>query len=275
MPEGMDSALRQSYETCRRLHRRHDPTYYWAARRLPAELRPATHALYGYVRTADEIVDGPRRPPDAATRRAALDAWEAELERPRHPIARALADAADRHSLPLEELEAYMRSMRVDCAPVRMGSWEELETYMDGSAGTVGRIMAALLGVPDRHRADFGRLGRAFQLTNFLRDVPEDRALDRVYLPGVDVAELDAPVASERVRVIVAGEVDRARAMFDSAGPAIASVPASVRPGIRVACAVYRRVLDRVEAAGYDVVGRRTKLRPWEAARAAAGALRR
>jgi 15-cis-phytoene synthase len=66
---GPDPAVRASYEACRRLHRRHDPTYYWAARRLPAPVRPATHALYGYVRTADDIVDGPGRPPTAGERR--------------------------------------------------------------------------------------------------------------------------------------------------------------------------------------------------------------
>src|SRR3954465_14015029 len=77
----MEPAVSASYETCRRLHRRHDPTYYWAARRLPAEIRPALHALYGYVRTADEMVDGPRRAPTPDGRRAELDAWEAELDR--------------------------------------------------------------------------------------------------------------------------------------------------------------------------------------------------
>ena len=141
----MDPALLEGYETSRRMLLRHDPTYYFATRRLPAELRPATHALYGYVRTADQIVDGPRRAPTAAERRAALDAWEAELERgiaSRQPIVRALADAAGRHRLPLGELGTYMRSMRIDCAPVRIGSWDELVAYMDGSAGSVGRIMA-------------------------------------------------------------------------------------------------------------------------------------
>ena len=63
------------------MHRRHDPTYYWATRRLPADVRPATHALYGYVRTADQLVDGPRRAPTPEARRAALDAWEGELAR--------------------------------------------------------------------------------------------------------------------------------------------------------------------------------------------------
>ena len=284
----MDPALRSAYDTCRRLHRRHDPTYYWATRRLPVELRPATHALYGYVRTADEIVDGPRRPPDPAARRAALDAWEAELERglaaggSPQPIVGALVDAGARHELPLGELRTYMRSMRIDCAPVRIGSADELEAYMDGSAGSVGRIMAALLGVPERHRSDFGRLGRAFQLANFIRDVREDRSLDRIYLPeadrerfGVAEEDLDREEAGEGLRALVAQEVARARRMFADCEAAVAAAPRSVRPGIRMACAVYGRVLDRVEGTGYDVLGRRTAPPPWQVAGAVVGALRR
>jgi 15-cis-phytoene synthase len=254
----MDPGLRSSYEACRRMHRRHDPTYYWATRRLPADKRPATHALYGYVRTADEIVDGPHRPADPAARCAALDQWEAQLDAPSHPIARALVDAGRRHDLPLSELHTYMRSMRIDCGPVQMQTWEELDAYMDGSAGTVGRIMAALLAVPDRHRADFGRLGQAFQLTNFLRDVREDTALGRSYLPRGDVAE----------------GVRRAREMFASSDPAVAAAPREVRPGIRMACGVYRAVLDRIEAIDFDVFGRRTTPPPWRSVGAALGALR-
>src|SRR3954453_18344178 len=186
----IDPALTSAYETCRRMHRRHDPTYYWATRRLPEEIRPATHALYGYVRTADEIVDGPRRPRDPGAGRAALDAWEGEPQpgpasgRSPQPIVGALVDAGRRHRLPLGELRGYMRSMRVDCSPVRIETWEELVTYMDGSAGSVGRIMAPLLGVPPRHHAGFGRLGMGFQHANFIRDVRGDRRLDRIYLPG-------------------------------------------------------------------------------------------
>src|SRR5829696_4468802 len=111
--DGMDPAVRASYEACRRMHRRHDPTYYWATRRLPAPIRPATHALYGYVRTADDIVDGPARDPRPQARRAALDAWERRLdlalagEGPDHPVVAALVDAARTHGLPLGELHTY------------------------------------------------------------------------------------------------------------------------------------------------------------------------
>ena len=109
----------------------------------------------------------------------------------------ALVDAGARHDLPLDELRTYMRSMRVDCGPVRIASREELDRYMDGSAGTVGRIMAPLLGAPGRSDG-FARLGVAFQLTNFIRDVREDwRARPPIYLPGLgarpDVARARGP----------------------------------------------------------------------------------
>jgi len=285
--EAMDPTLDTAYETCRRMHRRHDPTYYWATRRLPADVRPATHALYGYVRTADQLVDGPRRPATPGARRAALDAWEAELRAglhhgaSPHPVIGALVHAARRHELPLDELGPYMRSMRTDCEPVRIASWDELCGYMDGSAGSVGRIMAPLLGVHARHHADYGRLGLAFQHANFVRDVREDWRLDRIYLPREDrerfgVAEEDfgRERATPELRGLIAHEVARARRLFAAAAPAVAAAPAAVRPGVRLACAVYESVLDRVEAAGYDVLGRRTGVRLWRLPLLAWGALR-
>jgi phytoene synthase len=284
----MDPALSVSYETCRRMHRRHDPTYYWATRRLPEHIRPATHALYGYVRTADEIVDGPRRPASPAARCAALDAWEAQLDagleagRSAHPVIDALVDAGRRHRLPLSELKTYMRSMRIDCGRVRIGSWDELVAYMDGSAGSVGRIMAPLLGVPAAHHADFGRLGLAFQHANFIRDVREDWELDRIYLNvadrerfGVPEADFAGRTASPALRALVAHEVARARGLFAAAEAGIAAAPPSVRPGIRLACAVYLGVLDRVEALGYDVLGKRPRMPAWQLPLVAIAALRR
>ncbi len=125
---------------------------------------------------------------------------------------------------------------------MRIETWPELEAYMDGSAGSVGRIMAPLLGVPVRHQAGYGRLGQAFQLANFIRDVREDTSLDRVYLPAEDrarfgVAEdaLARASASPELRALLAMEVRRARGLFAEAEPAIAAAPASVRTGVRFA----------------------------------------
>jgi phytoene synthase len=266
--------------------RRHDPTYAIAVARLPAQARPAVYALYGFVRGADEIVDGDRAPQDTADRLAALDAWENELfagiaaGASDHPVIAALVDAGDRYDLPLGELHAYMRSMRVDCSlPVRIATRDELDRYAEGIAGAVGRIMAVILGAGAERKA-FARLGLGFQLTNFLRDVREDYALDRIYLPaderarfGVEEAELAGPSATPALRSLIRDEVERARSLFAAGAPAIAAAPPGARRSMRLAQGAYSAVLDRIEAAGYDVLGRSTRPRPWQLARAAARAL--
>jgi phytoene synthase len=151
--------------------------------------------------------------------------------------------------------------MRLDCGRVRIGSDDELDAYMDGSAGSVGRIMAPLLGVPARFHADLGHLGQAFQLTNFIRDVGEDWRMDRIYLPGLEDDDLGPGPATPRLRAVVGRQAARARALFAAAEPAVAAAPASVRNGIRLACTAYERILDRAEAAGGDVLGRRVGVR--------------
>jgi 15-cis-phytoene synthase len=288
MPAAPDPTLREFYRHCRRIHRRHDPTYYWATRRLPAEVRPAVHAVYAFVRVIDEIVDGPQRPPDPAARRAALDRWELMLGDafrgtgvPAHPVVGALADAGRRHQLPLGELRLYFDSMRKDAEPVRVQTWHELERYMQGSAGSVGRILAALFGVPAERRSEFASLALAFQLTNFVRDVREDWDLDRVYLPaedlehfGVSVDQIGQRELTPGFRRLVALEVERARSLFRASAQAADVVAPEVRRGMRLARGVYLGVLDRTERLDFDVLGRRPNLPPWELAQAVAGALR-
>jgi phytoene synthase len=279
--------LGASYEHCRRMHRRFDPTYYWATRRLPDDVRPAVHALYAFVRTADEIVDGPGRPAQPEDRLAALDRCEEELARARaglpcpDPVVSALVDAAERHALPLGELDRYFDSMRADCGSVRIETWRELERYMLGSAGSVGSILAVLLDVPPDRRDSFVSLALAFQLTNFIRDVRQDWELDRVYLPaedlerfGVSTAEIDRCQPSAGFRHLLALQVDRARGLFDDSSPAAQAVSPGVRRGILMARSVYGAVLDRAEQLNFDVLRHRTELPPWRLAAAVAQGLR-
>jgi phytoene synthase len=276
-----DPAIVAAYGRCRRLQRRHDPTFFLATARLPRERRPAVHALYGFLRGADEIVDGRHRAALPALRRAELDGWQTALQdglrgaRPAHPVLAALVHAGPRHDLPLHLLDRYMDSMRVDCEDrVRLPDAVALDHYMDGSAATVGRLMAPLLGAGPDAATPLAELGVAFQLTNFIRDVREDWDLDRVYLPGLDEETLRLGVATPTLRERVAAEVARARLLFRQAGPVEAEVPAGVRPGIRMARAVYERVLDRVEAVEFDVLTRRTTPGACGSAHAALAALR-
>ncbi len=255
---------------------RHDPTYFAATACLPAERRPALYALYGYVRGADEIVDNCAL---NGQRRAALDRWQQELESglrrgySLHPVIGALVDAGPRYGMPLELLPDYMESMRADCEEtVRMRSQAQLDRYMDGTA-TVGPVAAPLLDAPDSAVALLRLLGVAFQLTNFIRDVPIDWQMGRIYLPGLSESDLEQRTASAALRGHIAQQVARARQLFADSEALAALLPAPVRPGIKVARAVYLRVLDRVEENGYDVVTSSSRLRPWEAVRASSWAL--
>jgi phytoene synthase len=250
-----DTDTREAYIRCAALQRRHDPTFHLATRVLGRDVRPAVHALYGFLRGADELVDGPDRPATPEARRAALDAWQATLADgvaaggSDHPLIAALVDAGHRHNLPLDELGVYMDSMRVDCdGRVRISSRAELDTYMNGSAAAVGRVMAPLIGVPAERREDVARLGIAFQLTNFLRDVREDYAMGRVYLPGLD----EEALAEGRPTEVPADEVRRASELFrDSARAVLGACTPRARPGIALATTIYRRVhLRRIERRG-------------------------
>lgn len=274
-----DASTAAAYAACRRMLRRHDPSYWLAVSRLPKARRAAVHALYGFVRGADEIVDA--RPELAPhERRAELDEWERELEqglatgRSRHPVIAALVDAAEHEDLPLAELRPYVASMRMDCGTLRIGTRAELDRYMEGSGGSVGRIMASILGAPAEAER-LARLGVAFQLTNFLRDVREDFALDRIYLPaderaraGVGDDDFAAGTATPALRGLVAAEVQRARALFAETAPALVEAIPSAERGIRLARSVYVAVLDRIERNGFDVLGRATRPRVRDLARA-------
>ena len=270
-----------AYAQCRRMLRRHDPSYYLAVSRLPPERRSAVHALYGFVRGADEIVDGAGRKLAPEQRLAALDRWESELERgletgrSAHAVIAALVHAAAAQDLPLGELRTYMASMRMDCGRVRIQTRAELDRYMNGSGGSVGRIMAAILGAREETER-LATLGVAFQLTNFLRDVRQDYELDRIYLPadererlGVGESDLAADTATPALRQLVAVEVQRARGLFAETAPALAAAIAPCRRGIRLAHALYAAVLDRIERNGFDVLGHEGRLRPLDVARVA------
>jgi 15-cis-phytoene synthase len=273
---GVDPRLRSAYAACRRMQRRHDPTFYLATRRLPVDVRPAVHALYGFLRGADQLVDGPRRAATPEARRRALDDWQAELEWglergfSEHPVIAAVVDAGIRYELPTSELSVYMDSMRVDCGPVRLSTREDLDRYMRGSAGAVGLLMAPLLGTPPPLHDSMARLCLAFQLTNFIRDVREDYQLDRVYLPEEDRARYgvsERDIAQGRVtpgfRSLLAREVCNARELFAATAGLSDSLSPGMRRGVRLARNMYVSVLDHVEALGFDVLRGSPALPPW------------
>ena len=183
--------LAASYAACRELHRVHGRTYFLATRLLPAWKRPHVHALYGFTRATDDIVDC-----DRAGRGERLATWARELsaaldgEPTSDPILPALAHTVDVFGLDRSDLDAFLRSMAMDLTVRSYATYGDLLKYMAGSAAAIGSLMLPILGAADRAAAHepARQLGLAFQLTNFIRDIREDAGLGRVYLPAEDLA---------------------------------------------------------------------------------------
>lgn len=267
----MTDSLAASYQSCRALHRAHGRTYYLATRLLPRWKRRHVHALYGFARYTDEIVDRTtgRRP---AERAAELDRWAARLTaaldgaRTDDPILPALRHTVAVFGLDRADFEAFLRSMRMDLTISEYPTYDDLLDYMAGSAAAIGTMMLPILGAADlaAARGPARQLGLAFQLTNFIRDVREDLVRGRIYLPlkdlaefGVSPADLAEGVPTEPIRALVAFEVGRARWHYARAAVGIPMLAASSQPCIRTAYRLYGGILDEVVRAGYDVFGRR------------------
>jgi phytoene synthase len=267
--------LASAYDRCRELHRRHGRTYYLATRLLPARKRPHVHALYGFTRYADEIVD--RIDARTAAQRARqLRDWSDRFlagldgDAVDDPILPAVQRTITTFDLDRKDFVSFLASMAMDLEVGTYADYDELLTYMEGSAAVIGTMMLPILDPVDPVLAHepARQLGLAFQLTNFIRDVGEDLERDRVYLPREDldrfgVTRADLERASQRgeashpIRALIAHEVTRARAHYTAAAPGITMLAPSSQGCIRAAYHLYGGILNEVVDAGYDVFSRR------------------
>ncbi|RKS05150.1 phytoene synthase [Nocardiopsis sp. Huas11] len=290
-----EERLRADYLHCRALHAHHGRTYYTATRVLPPARRPAVHALYGFARWVDDIVDEPEPGTDTAHQRARLDAIDAGLARAlagggsAEPALRALADTARRYRLPDSYFTAFMASMRMDLTVTQYTDLAHLRSYMYGSAAVIGLQVLPVLGtvVPHHEAAPHAAaLGEAFQLTNFLRDVAEDLERGRVYLPadvlaehGVDRGLLErcrrARAADPRARRAIAAMVEVNQDFYRRARPGIAMLSPVARPCVATAFRLYRAILEEIRAADHDVWSIRHRVSDTRKAVAAVPALAR
>jgi phytoene synthase len=277
MPKSRADRVTASYEYCRALHRAHGRTYYLATRLLPAWKRRHVHALYGFTRYTDEIVDredglGPAR--RAGRLRAWADRFEAAADGAvaTDPVLPAVVDTITRFDLDRADFAAFLRSMRMDLTETSYDTYDDLLGYMEGSAAVIGTMMLPILDPRDRAlaREPARQLGLAFQLTNVIRDVAEDLARGRIYLPRKDLAEfgvssddLAAGVATPAVRHLMAFEVRRAREHYARAAVGIPMLAWRSQACIRTAFRLYGGILDEVERAGYDVFARRATVPRW------------
>ncbi|MGW4210826.1 phytoene/squalene synthase family protein [Lentzea sp. NPDC004789] len=268
-------ALREAYRRCRALNAEHGRTYYLATRLLSPEQRPAVHALYGFARWVDDIVDDVHS--GLGTKEAALGeasrnlAFALSNNTSSDPVMSALLDTAQRYSIPHDHFRDFMASMRMDLTVTDYPTYDDLMVYVHGSAAVIGLQVLPVLGttVP-REEAEpaAAALGIAFQLTNFIRDVGEDLDRGRVYLPANELAAFGVDRerllharacgrADEKVRAALRDQVRRAREVYTRARPGIAMLAPRSRPCVLTAYRLYGHILDLVEDADCDVLSRR------------------
>ncbi|WP_394621777.1 phytoene/squalene synthase family protein [Lentzea sp. JNUCC 0626] len=265
------TSLASDYTACRRVNARYGKTFFLATTLLRPEQRPAVHALYAFARWADEIVDAA----GVEDRAGELDRLERLLDKPpSNPVLNALADTMRRYDIDRSLFTDFLASMRMDLDVTEYADLDALGVYVHGSAEVIGLQMLPVLGtvVPREEAAPYAaRLGVAFQLTNFLRDVGEDLDRGRVYLPqdvlaahGVDRDLLQWVRRSrrpdDRVRAALDDLVAHSYAIYQSAEPGIGMLTASSRPCVRTAYTLYRDILALV---GCEVLWRRVAVPQW------------
>lgn len=264
--------LEQSYERCRRLNRAYGTTYYWSTWALPRVKRHHVHALYGFCRYADDIVDD-LGPAPVAEREAALSAFGerffADLARGASDdeVLKAVVHTVRAFDLDPDCFRRFLRSMAMDLSVSSYPRFDDLLGYMDGSAAVIGEMMLPILEPLGPEALGPARdLGIAFQLTNFLRDAGEDRDRGRTYLPQEDLDRFGAGPALSRRQVspewveLMRFEITRTRGYYASADAGLAWLPPTSARCIAGARALYSRILDRIEANGYDVFSRRARV---------------
>jgi len=268
-----DSDLRASYEECKRLNALHGKTYFLATLLLPKAKRPFVHALYGFARYADEIVDDLASELSIEEKAEALSNWGngvlADLKKGTSDdhVGRALIDTVKRFDIPHEHFEAFLHSMTMDLTVQEYETYEDLLEYVYGSAAVIGLEMVPILGPLHNDAFEAAKkLGIAFQLANFIRDVDEDLDRGRVYLPIKELAQfgvtremLEERVLTPEIIEALKFQIARVRQLQSEAAPGIAMLEANSRPCIEAASTLYCGIVDEVEKIGYDIFNQRAK----------------
>lgn len=272
----LDPELRASYKECKRLNAEHGKTYYLATLLLPKEKRPHVHALYGFARFADEIVDDLSSTLSPDQKAFELEAWsESMLQdlktgQSHDHIGQALVNTVQTFQIPLEYFEAFLHSMKMDLTVTSYSSYQALHEYVYGSAAVIGlqmvHVLGALPGKKEEALVAAEKLGIAFQLANFIRDVGEDLERGRIYLPldelsshGVTPAMLRKRELRPEIVSALKFQISRVRQLQSEADAGIKLLEPSVRPCIEAASELYCGIVDEVEKIGYQVFERRAK----------------
>jgi len=263
--------LSTAYASCEEITKREAKNFYYGIRLLPSAKRRAMAAVYALARAIDDISDGSLPPPEKLNALAAMrktifpippDVDDAALV--------AVADASRLYNLPMEAFGELIDGCELDAKATRYQGFDGLVAYCRMVAGSVGRLSLAVFGTryPEAATSRADDLGVALQLTNILRDIVEDRAMGRVYLPAEDVArfgcdpELRGP--DESLARLIAFEAGRAEAWFAAGLELLPLLDRRSRACVAAMAGIYRRLLTRIERDPLAVTRGPVSLRPAE-----------
>lgn len=276
-----DLKIQESYQECKRLNSEHGKTYFLATKFLPPNKRPFVHALYGFARYADEIVDDLKSTLSDLDKSKLLNTWsnsilnDLQKGSSEDKIGKALVDTATRYQIPLEYFQAFLHSMAMDLTITEYQTYEDLYEYIYGSAAVIGLQMIPILGVTSvNHLAEANtaakNLGVAFQLANFIRDIGEDLERGRVYLPidelkshNVTREMLEGRKTTSQIRSALKEQIARVRRLQKEADVGIKLLDPRSRPCIQAASELYCGIVDEVEKIDYQVFDLRAKTSNW------------
>jgi len=275
----MSNGLHASYAHCQQIARRSASSFYYSFLLLPKPKRRAMCALYAFLRRTDDLGDSSD---PVEERRAALAAWRRSLRRSMHgqyddPLLPALADTVRGCGVPLAHLEDVIDGVEMDLTTACYETFDDLEQYCHRVASAVGLACLPIWGcTSDLAEIPARQCGLAFQLTNILRDLKEDAACGRVYLPAEDLRRFDYSAESllkgvrdERFRELMRFEVERAEGFYAAAMELDSYLSDDGRRVFGSMVAVYRALLDEIKRLDGDVLSRRVELNSWQKMRIA------
>jgi 15-cis-phytoene synthase len=258
------TALAESYVYCRRVARTRARNFYYSFILLSREQRDAMCAVYAFMRQCDDLSDEP------GANLASLEQWRAALDgRPgAHPLLPAFHDTVARYRIPPQYFHDMIDGVASDLQPRRFETFAQLYRYCYQVASTAGLCTVHILGFDSPGALPLAeKCGVAFQLTNILRDIREDAALGRIYLPSEDLVrfrvsgdDLRAGMRTPEFIELMDFETERARGYYRESRPLLGLVHKSGRASLGALISIYSRLLDRIERSNYDVFARRISL---------------
>lgn len=262
--------LKQSFAHCRRVAKTRARNFYYSFVLLSREQKDAMCAVYAFMRYADDISDEGDPPP--SVRRKALDEWRAALTRALSgdvgddPILPAFRATVERYRIPHEYFFDLIEGVAGDLEPQRYETFEQLYRYCYRVASVVGLTVVHIYGFSNPRALELAeKCGIGFQLTNILRDIPEDAGMGRVYLPEEDlnrfgIARDQLMGGEEPPSELMAFEWERARGYYQEAAPLLGLVRPASRPALWAMMAIYYGILLRIKSQGFDVYRQRPRL---------------